>query len=172
MAGRRRRNYWQLPGAVLAGMKLVMFAAAMYVAAMYVAALVRFAITGGRAFTARLIVYGAGRRAASLMQLPALGSQGFTIVGFVPAVGDEPGAVSTERRIELRTGLLRHCKANAVPFLRKEPHIALLLGNSAADGRGHPRGERRPLGHRRKPSPAASAKAICGAFAPGTYNGP
>jgi sugar transferase (PEP-CTERM system associated) len=72
-------------------------------------------LAGEQVFKKRIIVYGAGRRAASLMQKQADGNLGgFKTVGFIPTVGDEPSAVSTERRIELRTGLLEHCQGHDV----------------------------------------------------------
>jgi sugar transferase (PEP-CTERM system associated) len=70
---------------------------------------------GEQVFRKRIIVYGAGRRAASLMRKQADGNlSGFTIAGFIPAVGDEPSAVSTERRVELRSSLLEHCRTHAM----------------------------------------------------------
>ncbi len=72
-------------------------------------------LAGEHAFKKRIIVYGAGRRAASLMRKQADGNLGgFTTAGFIPAVGDEPSAVSTERRIEPRSSLLEHCRAHAI----------------------------------------------------------
>jgi sugar transferase (PEP-CTERM system associated) len=72
-------------------------------------------LAGEQVFKKRIIVFGAGRRAASLMQRQADGNLGgFKTVGFISAVGDEPSAVSTERRIELRTSLLEHCQGHAV----------------------------------------------------------
>jgi sugar transferase (PEP-CTERM system associated) len=72
-------------------------------------------LAGEHVFKKRIIVYGAGRRAASLLQKQAEGNLGgFKAVGFIPAVGDEPSAVSTERRIELRTSLLEHCQGHSV----------------------------------------------------------
>jgi sugar transferase (PEP-CTERM system associated) len=72
-------------------------------------------LAGEHVFKKRIIVYGAGCRAASVMQQQANGNLGgFQTVGFIPAVGDEPSAVSTERRIELRTSLLEHCKTHSV----------------------------------------------------------
>ena len=66
-------------------------------------------------FKKRIMVYGAGRRAATLMQKQAEGGLGgFQAVGFVPTVGDEPSAISTERRIELRSSLLEHCQRQGV----------------------------------------------------------
>ncbi|HEY0342594.1 MAG TPA: hypothetical protein VGC34_17470, partial [Steroidobacteraceae bacterium] len=64
-------------------------------------------LAGEQVFKKRVIVYGAGRRAATLIQKQAAAGAdgnlgGFTTIGFVPAMGDEPSAVSTERRIELR----------------------------------------------------------------------
>jgi sugar transferase (PEP-CTERM system associated) len=72
-------------------------------------------LAGEQVFKKRVIVYGAGRRAATLIQKQADGNLGgFTTIGFVPAVGDEPSAVSTERRIELRSSLLEHCRGHEV----------------------------------------------------------
>ena len=68
------------------------------------------------AFRRRVVVYGAGRRAASLMQLPARRDQrGLTIMGFLPSVGEEAGDDAiAERRIELRTSLHEYCKSNSI----------------------------------------------------------
>ena len=72
-------------------------------------------LAGEQVFKKRIIVYGAGRRATTLMQKQADGILGgFTTVGFMPAVGDEPSAVSTERRIELRGSLLEYCRTHEV----------------------------------------------------------
>ncbi len=72
-------------------------------------------LAGEQAFKKRIIVYGAGRRAASLMHKQADGNLGgFATVGFIAAVGDEPSAVSTERRIELRSTLLEYCRTQAI----------------------------------------------------------
>jgi sugar transferase (PEP-CTERM system associated) len=76
-------------------------------------------LAGEHVFKKRVIVYGAGRRAASLMQKQAAAGAegilgGFTTVGFIPAVGDEPSAVSTERRVELRGSLLEHCRGHEI----------------------------------------------------------
>jgi sugar transferase (PEP-CTERM system associated) len=76
-------------------------------------------LAGEHVFKKRVIVYGAGRRAASLMQKQAAAGAegilgGFTTVGFMPAVGDEPSAVSTERRVELRGSLLEHCRGHEI----------------------------------------------------------
>jgi sugar transferase (PEP-CTERM system associated) len=73
-------------------------------------------LAGEQVFKRRVIVYGAGRRATSLMKKQAddnLG--GFKVVGFIPALGDEPSAISTERRVELHGGsLLEHCQGHGV----------------------------------------------------------
>jgi len=46
-------------------------------------------------FKRRVLVYGAGRRAASLLELRRRADQrGFRIIGFIPTDGDEPGAPS------------------------------------------------------------------------------
>ena len=72
-------------------------------------------LAGEQLFKKRVIVYGAGRRAATLIQKQADGNLGgFRTIGFVPAMGDEPSAVSTERRIELRSSLLEHCRGHEV----------------------------------------------------------
>lgn len=74
-------------------------------------------IARDNAFKRRVVVYGAGRRAASLMQLPARRDQrGLNIVGYIPSVGDdvEASALGAERRIELRTSLHEYCRANAI----------------------------------------------------------
>jgi sugar transferase (PEP-CTERM system associated) len=72
-------------------------------------------LAGEQLFKKRVIVYGAGRRAATLIQKQADGILGgFRTIGFVPAMGDEPSAVSTERRIELRSSLLEHCRGHEV----------------------------------------------------------
>jgi len=72
-------------------------------------------LAGEHVFKKRIIVYGAGSRAASLIQKQAAGNLGgYKVVGFLPAVGDDPSAVSTERRIELRTSLLEHCQGHGV----------------------------------------------------------
>ncbi len=50
-------------------------------------------IAQNNAFRRRVVVYGAGRRAASLMQIPARRDQrGLSIVGFIPSVGDQADA--------------------------------------------------------------------------------
>ena len=74
-------------------------------------------IARDNAFKRRVVVYGAGRRAANLMQLPARRDQrGLNIVGYIPSVGDdgETSAVPTDRRIELRTSLQEYCRVNAI----------------------------------------------------------
>jgi sugar transferase (PEP-CTERM system associated) len=71
-------------------------------------------IARNNAFRRRVVVYGAGRRAVSLLELPERRDQrGLTIVGFIPSVGEEADEIG-ERRIELRTSLLDYCKANAI----------------------------------------------------------
>jgi sugar transferase (PEP-CTERM system associated) len=74
-------------------------------------------IARDNAFKRRVVVYGAGRRAVSLMQLPARRDQrGLNILGYIPSVGEdgEPGAVPSERCIELRTSLHEYCRVNAI----------------------------------------------------------
>ncbi|MEP7247753.1 MAG: TIGR03013 family XrtA/PEP-CTERM system glycosyltransferase [Gammaproteobacteria bacterium] len=66
-------------------------------------------------FKRRVIVFGAGRRATSLMQLPARRDHlGLHIVGFIPSAGDESSAVVGDQCIELRTALHEHCIAEGV----------------------------------------------------------
>lgn len=90
-------------------------AAALVIAGCFGCHLVFENVASERAFRSRILVYGAGRRAASLMQWHDRSDHlGFTIVGFIPTVDDEPSAVSTERRIELRAGLVEHCRAHAI----------------------------------------------------------
>jgi sugar transferase (PEP-CTERM system associated) len=73
-------------------------------------------LAGEQVFKRRIVVYGAGRRAASLLQKQADAHlSGFQVIGFIPALGDEPSAISTERRIELHGGaLLEHCHGHDV----------------------------------------------------------
>jgi sugar transferase (PEP-CTERM system associated) len=84
-------------------------------------------IARNNAFRRRVVVYGAGRRSASLMQIPARRDQrGLAIVGFIPSVGDRADdgtleafdsmalAAVNERRIELQTSLHKYCKANRI----------------------------------------------------------
>ena len=84
-------------------------------------------IARNNAFRRRVVVYGAGRRATSLMQIPARRDQrGLAIVGFIPSVGDQTDngvldsfdamalAAVGERRIELQTSLHQYCKANSI----------------------------------------------------------
>ena len=85
-------------------------------------------LAGEQVFKKRILVYGAGRRAASLMQKQAAGILGgYKAVGFVPTVCDEPSAVSTERRVELRSSLLDYCWAHEV-F-----EIVVAMDDSSAD---------------------------------------
>lgn len=84
-------------------------------------------IARNNAFRRRVVVYGAGRRAASLMQIPARRDQrGLAIVGFIPSVGDQADdgsfeafdamalAAARERCIELQTSLHEYCRANGI----------------------------------------------------------
>jgi sugar transferase (PEP-CTERM system associated) len=73
-------------------------------------------LAGEQLFKQRILVYGAGRRAASLMQKQADDTLGaFKAIGFIPAVGDEPSAISTERRVELHgSSLLEYCHGHGV----------------------------------------------------------
>ena len=84
-------------------------------------------IARNNAFRRRVVVYGAGRRAASLMQIPARRDQrGLAIMGFIPSVGDQADdgtleafdamalAAISERRIELQTSLHQYCKTNRI----------------------------------------------------------
>jgi len=84
-------------------------------------------IARNNAFRRRVVVYGAGRRAASLMQIPARRDQrGMSIMGFLPSVGDQADSIALdsfdamalaavgERRIELQASLHGYCKANNI----------------------------------------------------------
>jgi sugar transferase (PEP-CTERM system associated) len=85
-------------------------------------------LAGEHVFKKRILVYGAGRRAASLMQKQAAGNLGgYKAVGFVPTVCDEPSAVSTERRVELRSSLLDYC------WVHEVFEIVVAMDDSSAD---------------------------------------
>ncbi len=72
-------------------------------------------LTSENAFKRRVLVYGAGRLAASLAALPTSGfRRAFNILGYVPTVGDEPSGITTDRRIELRASVLEYCRAHGV----------------------------------------------------------
>jgi sugar transferase (PEP-CTERM system associated) len=73
-------------------------------------------IARNNAFKRRVVVYGSGRRAASVLQLPERRDQrGLTVMGFIPSVGEEGAETEVaERRIELRTTLRAHCLANSI----------------------------------------------------------
>jgi sugar transferase (PEP-CTERM system associated) len=97
------------------GTDVLLTAAALVIAASFSWHFMLDRIARNNAFRRRVVVYGAGRRAASLLQLPARRDQrGLTIMGFIPSVGDEAGDEIAERRIELRTSLNEYCKANAI----------------------------------------------------------
>ena len=67
------------------------------------------------AFRRRILVYGAGRRAATLSKLRRQCDQGgFCLLGFVPAAGDETASVLKENRIEIRTSLRDLCHERGV----------------------------------------------------------
>jgi sugar transferase (PEP-CTERM system associated) len=84
-------------------------------------------IASNKAFRRRVVVYGAGRRAASLMQVSTRRDQrGLAIMGFIPSVGDQTDkgelesfdamalAAVGERRIELQTSLHEYCRTNGI----------------------------------------------------------
>jgi sugar transferase (PEP-CTERM system associated) len=63
----------------------------------------------------RVIVYGAGRRAVTLLRAPSRrDKRGFSIMGFIPSVGDDPTAEAGDQRIELRTSLHEYCRVNSI----------------------------------------------------------
>jgi sugar transferase (PEP-CTERM system associated) len=109
------------------GTSALLTAAALVILGSFSWHLVLDRIARKNAFKRRVVVYGAGRRAASLMQIPARRDQrGLAIVGFIPSVGDQVGVDSDdafeaaacaaigERRIELQTSLDQYCEANGI----------------------------------------------------------
>lgn len=64
-------------------------------------------------FKRRVLVYGAGQRAASIARLRRRSDRrGFSVIGYVPAEGDDPAAgVPAESRIESGRDLLKLCTA-------------------------------------------------------------
>jgi sugar transferase (PEP-CTERM system associated) len=71
-------------------------------------------IARDNAFKRKVVVYGAGHRAESLLHLPARRDQrGLNIVGFIPSVGDDPAGYG-DRRIEMCTSLHEYCRANGI----------------------------------------------------------
>jgi sugar transferase (PEP-CTERM system associated) len=105
-----------VPSLYIAGEALLL-GAALVIAGSFTWHTVLDRIARDNAFKRRVVVYGAGRRAGSLMQLPARRDQrGLNIVGYIPSVGDdvEASALPGERRIELRTSLHEYCRANAI----------------------------------------------------------
>ena len=77
-------------------------------------------IARNNAFKRRVVVYGSGRRAASVLQLPERRDQrGLKIMGFIPSVGeegseDEIGQAMNDRRIGLPANLREYCLANSI----------------------------------------------------------
>lgn len=62
-------------------------------------------------FKRRVLVYGSGRRAASIAGLRRRSDRrGFTVVGYVPADGDEPSSVPESKQIKDTTDLLTICR--------------------------------------------------------------
>src|SRR5262249_872963 len=58
---------------------------------------------------------GAGRRATSIAQLRRrTDRRGFSVLGYVPADGDDPVGVQQAHHIVLSESLLQHCEANLV----------------------------------------------------------
>lgn len=61
-------------------------------------------------FKRRVIVYGAGKRAASIARLRRRSDRrGFTVLGYIPADGDEPSMVPAEMRLSTDRSLLELC---------------------------------------------------------------
>lgn len=66
-------------------------------------------------FKRRIIVFGAGRRASSIAKLRRRSDRrGFTVVGYLPADGDEPGLVPKELCIDPQGSLLAFCEEHVV----------------------------------------------------------
>jgi sugar transferase (PEP-CTERM system associated) len=62
-------------------------------------------------FKRRVLVYGAGKRAASIARLRRRSDRrGFTVLGYVPAEGDEPSMVPTDMRLGNEKTLLQLCE--------------------------------------------------------------
>jgi len=66
-------------------------------------------------FKRRVLVYGAGRRAASIARLRRRSDRrGFIIVAYVPAEGDEPAGVPESKKIAANSDLLTVCREHEV----------------------------------------------------------
>jgi sugar transferase (PEP-CTERM system associated) len=66
-------------------------------------------------FKRRVLVYGAGRQADSIARLRRRADRrGFTIVGYIPADGDQPAAVPSAQKITVSGDLLELCVREAV----------------------------------------------------------
>jgi sugar transferase (PEP-CTERM system associated) len=105
-----------VPALYIAG-EVLLAGAALVIAGSFTWHTVLDRIARDNAFKRRVVVYGAGRRAANLLQLPDRRDQrGLNIVGYIESVGDdaEAGAITAERRIELRTSLHEYCRVNAI----------------------------------------------------------
>jgi sugar transferase (PEP-CTERM system associated) len=109
------------------GSSVLLMSAMLVIAGSFSWHLILDRIVGNSVFRRRVVVYGAGRRAASLMQVSARRDQrGLSIMGFIPSVGDQVDdgtleafdsmalAAVGERRIELRTSLHQYCVANGI----------------------------------------------------------
>jgi sugar transferase (PEP-CTERM system associated) len=103
-----------VPNLYIAG-EVLLIGAALVIAASFSWHTLLDHIARDNAFKRRVVVYGAGRRAISLMHLPARRDQrGLNLVGFIPSVGDDNGVEFGDRRIELRTTLQEYCRANDI----------------------------------------------------------
>jgi sugar transferase (PEP-CTERM system associated) len=102
-----------IPGLYIAG-EVLLLGAALVISGSFSWHALLDRIARDNAFKRRVVVYGAGRRAASLVHLPARRDQrGLNLVGFIPSVGDDASAECGDR-IELRTSLHEYCRENAI----------------------------------------------------------
>jgi sugar transferase (PEP-CTERM system associated) len=89
-------------------------------------------LAGEQVFKKRIVVYGAGRRAASLIQKQADGVLGgFKVVGFIPAMGDDTSVVTIDRRIDMPSNFLEYCQGHGVT------ELVVALDDTSAESTGN-----------------------------------
>jgi sugar transferase (PEP-CTERM system associated) len=96
--------------------EVLLMGAALVVAGSFTWHFILDRIARDNAIRRRVIVYGSGRRAASLLQLASRRAdrRAVNIVGFIPSVGDDSDAGLDDRRIELRTTLHEYCRQHHI----------------------------------------------------------
>jgi sugar transferase (PEP-CTERM system associated) len=96
--------------------EVLLIGAALVVAGSFAWHFILDRIARDNAIRHRVIVYGSGRRAASLLQLASRRAdrRAVNIVGFIPSVGDDADAGLDDRRIELRAGLHEYCREHRI----------------------------------------------------------